>query len=207
MTVENYADLIAELCDTCLIFGQRGWCRATSGNFSARIDAAHCLITQSGREKSTLNADDLMICDLEGNPRDNDCRPSAETPLHTLLYRLDEQIGAVLHTHSITATVLSRAATASVDINGFEMQKAMLGITSHEQTLTVPVFDNSQDMTGLAAIVGKAWADGRLSGHGFLIRGHGLYAWGSDLAAARRHVEGLEFLFGCVWQEILAGMR
>jgi methylthioribulose-1-phosphate dehydratase len=30
--------------------------------------------------------------------------------------------------------------------------------------------------------------------HGFLLRGHGLYTWGDDLAQARRHVEILEFL-------------
>ena len=31
--------------------------------------------------------------------------------------------------------------------------------------------------------------------HGLLLRGHGLYTWGRDLAEARRHVEALEFLF------------
>jgi methylthioribulose-1-phosphate dehydratase len=38
---------------------------------------------------------------------------------------------------------------------------------------------------------------------GFLVRGHGLYAWGETLAAAKRHVEGLEFLLSCLWQERL----
>ena len=42
---------------------------------------------------------------------------------------------------------------------------------------------------------------------GFLIRGHGLYAWGRDIAEARRHVEGLEFLLSCLWQQALAGSR
>ena len=42
---------------------------------------------------------------------------------------------------------------------------------------------------------------------GFLVRGHGLYAWGKDLTAARRHIEGFEFLFACAWQEkLLAGV-
>ena len=43
--------------------------------------------------------------------------------------------------------------------------------------------------------------------HGFLIRRHGLYTWGRDLAEARRQVETLEFLFevmgrkrGMTWQ-------
>ncbi|MEL7265147.1 MAG: class II aldolase/adducin family protein, partial [Planctomycetota bacterium] len=37
--------------------------------------------------------------------------------------------------------------------------------------------------------------------YGFLIRGHGLYTWGRDLFAARRHVEIFEFLFDCVCRE------
>ena len=34
--------------------------------------------------------------------------------------------------------------------------------------------------------------------HGFLIRRHGLYTWGKDLAEAARHVEILEFLLEAV---------
>ena len=97
------------LCELGQLFGERGWCRATSGNFSVRIDDNHCLITQSGREKSRLIPDDLMICDFHGQAIDTQQRPSAETPVHTCLYKLDAGIGAVLHTHSVAATVLSRA--------------------------------------------------------------------------------------------------
>jgi methylthioribulose-1-phosphate dehydratase len=36
---------------------------------------------------------------------------------------------------------------------------------------------------------------------GYLIAGHGLYAFGADLAAAERHVEAFEFLFSCeLWR-------
>ncbi len=47
---------------------------------------------------------------------------------------------------------------------------------------------------------------GELAAHGFLIAGHGLYAWGRDVAEARRHVEGFEFLCECLWQEMLVGL-
>lgn len=204
MTPDNYSDVAKQLCDTCLIFGQRGWCRATSGNFSARVSDTQCLITQSGREKSTLSIDDLMLCDLNGNALDAACRPSAEAPLHALMYRLDIDIGAVLHTHSVTSTVLSRSIGAVIEISGFEMQKAMSGLTSHEETLSVPIFENNQDMQQLAGTVEQAWANGDLTGHSFVIKGHGLYAWGSGISAAQRHIEGLEFLFACLWQELLA---
>jgi len=204
MTPDNYPDAAKTLCALCQLFGERGWCRATSGNFSLRIDNENCLITQSGRDKSRLSPDDLMICDFRGQPIDSKCKPSAETPVHTCLYELDAGIGAVLHTHTVTATVLSRAMGAEFELTGFEMQKAFAGIASHEEALSIMNFDNDQDMTALAARIGKAWTRGTLTVPGFLIRGHGLYAWGKDAATARRHVDGFEFLFECLWQELLA---
>ena len=204
MTPDDHATLATQLCETCQLFGERGWCRATSGNFSVRVGAEHCMITQSGREKSALSLHDLMICDLQGAARDAQYRSSAETPLHTCLYRLDAGIGAVLHTHSVAATVLSRSAERKISISGFEMQKAIAGINSHEERLEIAVFDNTQDMEALAVIIENAWHARQLKAHGFLIRGHGLYAWGRDLAEAKRHTEGLEFLIECLWQERLA---
>jgi len=205
MTPADYADIANNLCDVCHNFGERGWCRATSGNFSARIDDTHCLITQSGRQKSRLAIDDLMICGLDGSPANPKCRPSAETPLHNCLYQLDASIGAVLHTHSVSSTLLSKTSNGDITINGFEMQKALTGVTSHEDTLNVRVFENDQDMDALAALISDAWARNSFSVPGFLIAGHGLYAWGADIATAERHVEGFEFLFECLWQEKLAG--
>lgn len=201
MTPEDYSAEAFELCRTCQLFGERGWCRATSGNFSVRLDDQHCLITQSGREKSQLAIGDLMICDLQGAAVNSTGRPSAETPLHTCLYRLDTEIGAVLHTHSVTSTILSRASGQSVSISGFEMQKAISGVSSHEESIIIPVFDNDQNMSALADKVRGAWQSGQIDFCGYLIRGHGLYAWGRNLAEAQRHTEGLEFLMQCVWQE------
>jgi methylthioribulose-1-phosphate dehydratase len=192
------AELSERLCTACRRFGERGWCLATSGNFSARIDGQRCLITQSGRHKSRLSKDDLMVCGLDGEPADAACRPSAETPLHTALYELDDRIGAVFHTHSIAATVLSMQSGKVLEISGFEMQKALKGITTHEDTLAVRVFDNTQDMTALAVRLREAWPS--LTVPGFLIAGHGLYAWGNDVDEAERHIEGFEFLFDCLLQ-------
>jgi methylthioribulose-1-phosphate dehydratase len=39
--------------------------------------------------------------------------------------------------------------------------------------------------------------------YGFLVRGHGLYCWGKQVEEARRHLEGLEFLFQCELQRRL----
>jgi methylthioribulose-1-phosphate dehydratase len=201
ISVESFASLAESLCDVCHLFGERQWCLATSGNFSARIDDDHFVITQSGKDKSKLTPEDLMICDMQGRPEDRGLVPSAETALHLCLYRHDTGIGAIFHTHSVTATALARLAGTAVAISGYEMQKAFAGIRSHETSLSVPVFDNTQDMATLAKSL-ESYLDIKASQPpGFLIRGHGLYAWGKDLTEAQRHLEAMEFLLSCVWQE------
>lgn len=181
--------------------GQRiwlqGWCPATSSNFSRRLDANSCAITVSGRDKGNLQPADIMQVDLSGQALDGK-KPSAETLLHTQLYRRDPGIGAVLHTHSVKATLVSMDAPATVELNGLELLKAFAGNTSHEATLQIPVFDNSQDIAALAAEVeNRMQRHG--TGHAYLIRGHGLYTWGRDLPETLRHLEALEFLLDYYW--------
>jgi methylthioribulose-1-phosphate dehydratase len=106
--------------------------------------------------------------------------------------------GAVLHTHSVWSTVLSqRAAGGEVAIGGFELLKALAGVTTHEHVERLPVVENTQDYGAMAASVTSALA-AYPACHGLLLRGHGLYAWGRDVVEARRHVEALEFLFEVV---------
>ncbi|MDH5710887.1 MAG: methylthioribulose 1-phosphate dehydratase [Gammaproteobacteria bacterium] len=203
ITPAAFPEKASDLVEACRYLGARDWAPATGGNFSVRLDEAHCLITQSGRDKALLNVDDLMVCDLDGNALDPGLRPSAELALHTRLYKIDSNIGAVLHTHSITSTVLSRATKGNLQLQGFEMQKALSGNNTHEQAISIAIFDNNQDIPALADHVQQRWQAGEITQPGLLVRGHGLYAWGKDLPEARRHVEGLEFLFACAWQEIL----
>jgi methylthioribulose-1-phosphate dehydratase len=87
-----------------------------------------------------------------------------------------------------------------VRFSGFEMQKALAGIASHEAVVDVPVFANDQDTVALAATV-EARLEGAEGVPGYLLAGHGLYAWGATLGDARRHLEGLEFLLACVLEE------
>ena len=101
---------------------------------------------------------------------------------------------------SPTATVLTLARPdAAVTLRGYELQKAFRGVSSHEQELVFPVFENSQDIDALAGRV-DAWMDAHGTGHAYLIRGHGVYTWGRDLPECLRHLEALEFLLECEWR-------
>lgn len=173
----------------------RGWLPATSGNLSCRIDADSLAITVSGRHKGQLSVADIMRVDLEGQALDPQ-RPSAETLLHTQLYRHFPGLGAVLHTHSVNATVLSRMVGEALPLHDLELLKAFQGIDTHAIELTLPVFANDQDMVRLAARVAR-WLDSNPVLPGYLIAGHGLYSWGSSVEDAARHLEAFEFLFEC----------
>ena len=192
---ESSADAIA---DTARELAALGWTPATSSNFSMRIDAEHAAITISGRDKGQLDRDDIMLIDMHGHAVGTEARPSAETALHTQIYRRWPDIGAVLHTHSRTQSVASRlfADDGVIRLQGWELQKAIAGYTTHDSVLEIPVFPNTQHMPELVDQV-DAWLDSGKPLHAYLIDGHGIYTWGRDMAETHRHLEALEFLLGC----------
>ena len=180
----------AELIVAGRDFAARGWVPATSGNLSARLDAHTIAVTLSGRDKGALTPADFVAMDIGAPPP---AGVSAEAPLHAQLYRRYPAVGAVLHVHSPTATLASLEwqAAGAVVLEGYEMLKALSGVRTHLTRVEVPVFANDQDIPALAARVEPRLAPGTW---GYLIAGHGLYAWGKDVAEARRHVEAFDFL-------------
>lgn len=175
----------------------RGWSPATSSNYSARLSNKQVLLTVSGKHKGQLSEDDVLATDLHAQSLEPNKKPSAEALLHTQLYNWQTSIQAVLHTHSVNATVLSRLERAAqIEFTDYELQKAFAGISSHEQPLLVPIFNNDQDMPRLAAQV-QQWLDRHPDCQGYLIRGHGLYTWGASMQDALRQIEAFEFLLEC----------
>ena len=105
----------------------------------------------------------------------------------------------LLATHSVWSTILSdyHIGHSGFFIEGYEMLKGLEGIKTHDHREWIPIVENSQDMKALASEV-RGMLDESPNIHGFLIRRHGLYTWGKDLAEAARHVEILEFLLESV---------
>ncbi len=194
---ERLAQLAQEMIASTRELSQLGWTPATSSNFSMRLDERHAAITVSGRDKGRLTAADIMVVDFAGRAVGSNLRPSAETPLHTQLYLRFPDVGCVLHTHSRTQTVASRifSADGQVRLKGYELLKAFYGHSTHDTTLDVPILPNSQDIPLLAMKV-EALLDSEPL-WGYLIESHGMYAWGRDMADARRHLEAYEFLLSC----------
>ena len=173
----------------------RGWVPATAGNISVRLDPTTIAITRSGGHKGFLGDEHVIAVDLDGNARGPSGRPSAETLLHCQIYRRFADIGAVLHGHSVAATVLSMEERApQIVFQGYEVQKIFAGQTTHEIGLPLPLIANDQDMARLAGMVGPRLGEAPM---GYLIRGHGAYVWAEDMDMALARLEGLEFLLAC----------
>ena len=192
------ASVVEEIAAFGRLAAARGWIPATSGNFSCRVDAGHAAVTRSGIDKGAIGPGDLTVLALGAPPP---AGVSAETPLHLARYRTDPAIGAIFHVHTVASTVLSRRdrRAGAVRTEGYEMHKA-IGLRTHESLVEIPVFANDQDMLVLAATI-EARLGRDAAVPGFLLAGHGLYAWGATPADARRHVEGLEFLLACHLEE------
>jgi methylthioribulose-1-phosphate dehydratase len=192
---QDFARAAQALCDYGRILYSRGWSPATSSNYSVRLNEQCCALTSSGKHKGELTPADILVVDWNGYAL-TPGKPSAETLLHTQLYERDPAIGAVLHTHSPVAVVLSQIwPQDQLQLNGWELQKAFAGETTHEDTISFPLFANDQDIARLAALVEQHMST-QGQGHAYLIRGHGVYTWGKDLAECFRHLEALENLLG-----------
>lgn len=190
------AEAIKELMRAGSSLAAHGWLLGTAGNLSATLDfePLRLVITSSGQDKGALGPASFVEVDGEGRILRGDGRPSAETALHAVIVRR-KKAGSVLHVHSTWATVLSDsyAKQGGMAITGYEMLKGLSGVKTHEHTEWLPILENSQDYGDMAAKLDKALLEFP-DAHGVLLRGHGIYTWGSDVAEARRHVEILEFL-------------
>jgi methylthioribulose-1-phosphate dehydratase len=198
---DTFASIAPNLVRIASDFYARGWMLGTSGNLSAVVDREplSLAMTPSGYDKGALSPEQILLIDERAQRiGEFDARPSAESLLHLRIVK-ERAAGAVLHTHSVWSTILSDAyaGAGGLAIEGYEMLKGLAAIGTHEHTEWLPIIENSQDMIRLADKVGDLLQKHKQA-HGFLLRRHGLYAWGNNLAEAKRHVEILEFLLEVV---------
>lgn len=106
---EQVDALRRELCE----YGRRaaalGLVIGTSGNLSAR-DGDLVVVTPSGVALDRLSPEDCPVVDLDGRVVRGERKPSSETPMHLALYR-ETGARAVVHTHSVFATVVASTMT------------------------------------------------------------------------------------------------
>jgi methylthioribulose-1-phosphate dehydratase len=206
--LQPFIDQVSALIECGRDFHRRGWSLGTSSNYSAVVnrDPLTLVMTGSGYDKGHLMPDQFVLVDENAKALEPAVpKPSAEALLHTVLAK-HAGAGAVLHTHSVAATVLSEhfLSDGVLRIAGYEMLKGLSGITTHESEARIEIFPNTQDIAALSVVIEARLQDSsKPLRHGFLMAGHGLYTWGESIAAARRQIEVLELLFEVVTQKRL----
>lgn len=184
-----------KICDAGRLLDAKNMAPATSGNYSMRLDDSAIALTVSGHHKGRLTPDMVMRIDENAQPLENK-KPSAEALLHAQIYKLFPHVNAILHVHSLSGVVLGRVRKESaITLAGYEMLKAFPAITTHDTSIEIPVFENSQDMQALSgAIARKGLQEGVPA---YLIRDHGFYAWGRTMQETLTICEALDYLLTC----------
>lgn len=180
-------------------FSGYGWMRGTAGNLSLVIDRDPLVlaVTASGLEKSELTAADVVLVDADGRGIDPaDTRPpSAEAGLHAHI-AARTGANALFHVHAFDAVVAGHRWPGGVELRDLEMLKG-IGHRAHDETVVVPVIPNHQDMTVEARLFDEVYLPATATTPevpALIVANHGIYAWGPDVAAARRHLEITEWL-------------
>ena len=86
-----------------------GLVEGTSGNISGRLDADRVCVTPSSVAYDTMTLDDLVVVDLEGEVVEGHRSPTTEKDLHLSVLRAYPELGAVIHTHAVYATMFALA--------------------------------------------------------------------------------------------------
>ncbi|WP_026474562.1 L-ribulose-5-phosphate 4-epimerase [Alkaliflexus imshenetskii] len=102
--------LKSEVCQANLDLVKYGLVIFTWGNASA-IDRSSGLVVikPSGVAYDGMNAEQMVVVDLDGNVVEGSLRPSSDMPTHLALYKAFPEIGGVVHTHSTYATAWAQA--------------------------------------------------------------------------------------------------
>ena len=184
------------LAETIRAYHQKGWSPATSTNYSFK-ENGQIWVSRSGVDKSTFCADDFISIDENGTVQApfEGIKPSDETMIHVLIYRMFPDAQVILHSHSKNPVLISKKNDRFFTVGNYELQKGFAGVKTHDCHIEIPIFENAQDMSYFEQVITERHSE--IQQHCFIIRQHGTYAWGENLFAAKRHLETLDYLCEC----------
>ncbi len=184
--MDRFIDLRQEAFEANMQLPQLGLVIYTFGNASsADRNAGVFAIKPSGVPYELLSPDKMVIVDFSGKVVSGNLRPSSDTKTHAVLYSNWENIGGIVHTHSVYST--SWAQT---------LQDIPIYGTTHADHLTTDIpctppmsdkmiLDNYEYQTGIQIINcikdrGLKYQDTEM----ILVGNHGPFTWGNTVNKA-----------------------
>lgn len=159
---------------------KHGLVTLTWGNVSG-IDRAEGLIVikPSGIDYAAMNADDMVVVDMDGNVVEGKWKPSSDTATHIELYKSFTEIGGVTHTHSNFATIFCQAGleipcygtthadhfNGTIPLTRFLTEKEVN--KAYEKNTGTVIIERFKDLNPVATPVVLVW-------------GHAPFCWGKS---------------------------
>ena len=107
MAERSAVEVKAALLATAKEMLRTGLVEGTSGNLSARLPDGNVVMTPSSLDYEVMQAEDLVVVDLEGNVVEGERGPTTEKALHLACLRRYPELGGVIHSHAMFATMFA----------------------------------------------------------------------------------------------------
>lgn len=183
------------ICELCRLFYFKGWASGTGGGMSIRR-GDRIFMAPSSVQKERIRPEDVFVLDLKGEVLQRPVNPRLKVseckPLFMHAYQL-RGAGAVLHSHSLNAMMVTWLYDEFFRVSNLEMQKGIAGVGAFD-TLEVPIIPNTPFEHQLTDSIGAAIRANPAT-HAVLVRGHGAYIWGKDWIQAKTQAECYDYLF------------
>ncbi|HOJ00636.1 MAG TPA: class II aldolase/adducin family protein [Anaerolineaceae bacterium] len=162
---------------------KKGYVVGTAGNVSSVIrDRKTIIITPSGAPYESLEPQDLIACDMDGNKISGEKKPSSEILMHANIYKNREDVGSIVHSHSIYATALAVNGTPipyCLDEMYFSVGDRSIPVAKYGKSGTQELADH------IVEALGK-------ENKAVLVRNHGMVAVGKNMTEAFENCEVVE---------------
>jgi methylthioribulose-1-phosphate dehydratase len=206
---EHPANLI---CSLCRNFYHLGWVTGTGGGVSI-VRGSHIFIAPSGLQKELLQPEHIFVMEKSTRAylrKPIGLKPSACTPL--FLAAFDRGAGSCIHTHSQWAVLVTLLVERDAveqgqkveercfeierieQIKAFPKGRGKAGMLGYFDRLQVPIIENTaheEDLTHSLEMAMEKYPDA----YAVLVRRHGVYVWGDNVAKAKTQAESLDYIF------------
>ncbi|MGQ7805685.1 L-ribulose-5-phosphate 4-epimerase [Hafnia alvei] len=171
----------------------------TWGNVSAiDRDRGLVVIKPSGVPYETMQAEDMVVVDLQGNIVEGRYRPSSDTPTHLELYRHYPHLGGIVHTHSTHATAWAQAGL-SIPALGTTHADYFFGDIPCTRALTAAEVAGEYELNTGKVIVETLGDTNPLHTPGIVVYQHGPFSWGKDAVDAVHNAVVMEEVAKMAW--------
>jgi L-fuculose-phosphate aldolase len=178
--MDNIYKARRDIIHVCKRIYDRGYVASNDGNVSVRLSENRVLITPTGRSKGFLTESDLIIVDMEGKVVSGKARPSSESKIHTVLYKVRPDVKGVVHAHPVTATGFAVAGIA------------LMHCVLPEIVLTVGQVPIAEYGTPSTMELPEAVIKLIHEHDAFLLENHGALTLGPDVISAYHKMESVE---------------